>query len=412
MMPIEVKELLRNQAEQVHLHGDFASSAISGAHRVRARRAVTAAVAGVLAVAIPFGLTRQDAGPDRGAPATSSMATTPAEVPTRVAVKATARSGAPAGPTPVPYVQQGLLHLGGRAIRVSDPGRHVLFFGTLSNGGVVYQTAGPNPDLPNLDAGPVTFLDSTGRSIREHELVDADVDGLGDTVTGVDTSGVHVAFDVEGLLLGRFVTPDLVSPFPSGLASLVGERVAVSLVGGEPYLWLGDIDTGRSFALQDESGRMGGALQRDLYFGLAVHEGRSLVVQGKRTAGGYECKVLVDFRSGERLREWCDPERAPAGFSPAGDWMYGTYPNAQGVWVERADDGAPLLEVRSDTAAGDELAGALTPSPNGEAILVSVTAKDGTTVITSCALSSGKCTVLGDGRPGTGEVTLPMNLGR
>jgi hypothetical protein len=307
---------------------------------------------------------------------------------------------------PTPYVQEGLLRLGERTIRVSDPGRHVLFFGTLSSGGVVYQVAGPDENLPNLDAGPVTFLDSTGRPLGEDSLTEADLDGPGEIVTGVDASGDYVALDPNGQLLRQFATPELVAPFPTDLGELLGDHVAVNLVGVESYLFLGDIATGRSFLLRKESG---GSPHR----GQAVHEGRSLVIQGKWGIGtGVDCKVLLNYRTGDRLRDWCDRERAPRGFSPAGDWIFGSYESTPGVWVERTDDGAKILEIRAATAAGDELAGPVAPSPDGSALLVAVRAKDGTTVTTSCAVISGECTVVGDGTSTQGEITLPMNWGR
>lgn len=403
----EVKELLRDRAEQVHFYGDFAPAAISGARKVRTRRALTAAVGAALALAIPFGLVGQGSDGDRGTPATSpGVATATTKVSGPPAVTATARSGAPTAAMPTPYVQQGLLHLGGRTIRVSDPGSSILFFGTLSNGGVVYQVAGPDENLPNFDAGPVTFLDFAGRQLREDSLTEADLDGVGEIVTGVDASGDYVALDPNGRLLRQFAAPELVAPFPTGLGELLGDHVAVNLVGVESYLFLGDIAKDRSFVLRKESGG-------SPYRGLAVHEGRSLVIQGKWGVNtGVDCKVLLNYRSGERLRDWCDRERAPRGFSPAGDWIFGSYESTPGVWVERTDDGAKILEIRADTAAGDELAGAVAPSPDGSALLVSVNAKDGTTVTTSCAVATGECTVVGDGTSTQDEITLPMNWGR
>ena len=181
--PMEVRVLLLEQAEQLHVHGDFADAAITGARRIRTRRAVAAVVAGALAIALPFGLAFHGDGARRTDPARRDSTPRVAVTPAPAQLTALVRSGPPEGPMPIPYIQAGVLQLNGRRVTLpiarDDP---IRFFATLSNGGVVYQVAGPNPDAPDFEVGPVTFLDVNGHTVRRQELAQVDVNGLGDVV--------------------------------------------------------------------------------------------------------------------------------------------------------------------------------------------------------------------------------------
>jgi len=391
--PMEVRVLLLEQAEQVTIHGDYAPAAISGARRIRTRRIVTAAVAGALALAVPVGLAARDDGVKRGLPTQTvpairqSLTTAPA-----AHIVEIRPGGAPEGEIPLPYIQAGVLHLGGRQIPVAvGPKDSLKFMATLSNGGVVYQLAGPNPDLPDLDAGPVTFLGPDGQIVGKHDLTHVDITGAGDIVAGVEPSGARVAVGANGVVLGRFDTATPTAPLAPRLASSLGNHLAVQLIGPEPYLWLGDIATGHSFVLAENPAA-------SEYKSLAVHERGSLVVIGKWGINtGNECKMLINFRTGQHLRSWCDKERAPLGFFPNGEWMFGAYEHRPGLWVERADDGARLLDLEAGSADVAGMFGA--PTSDGASLLVAIITTDDNTVAASCQVTTGECHAVGDGKP-------------
>jgi hypothetical protein len=413
MIPTEVQQLLHERAGHVHVRGDFAETAIAGARRVRTRRAVTAATTAALAVAVSFGLVLRDVGQDRGNPAIrSSESTSRVVLPVPAVKTATARVGAPAGPMPLPYIQAGLLHLGGRTVSIPDlqDGRLQLF-AALSNGGVVFQVAGPDPATPSFDPGPLTFLDRDGRVVSQQTaLAQADTDGRGDRVTAVADSGELVAFDVTGTVLRRLAA---MGSFQSTAAAQeLGADLVANLAGDEePEIRVGSLDTGRS-AYLDASG----AKPEEGLAPLALHDDRTLLVEGvvesvQRADG---CKYLYNYLTGEQVRSWCDDTR-PIGFSPDGSWMYGEYWGRPGVWVARTDDGARLLEIRTDDATEERFIGEFAaPSPDGTALLVVVAAEDGQAVTSSCAIATGECRVLSDGlnAPVTGWLALPDNWGR
>jgi len=413
MMPNEVKLLLHERAGRVHVHGDFADTAIAGARRVRTRRAVTAAATAALAVAISFGLAMRDFGPNRGTPATpTSESTSRVALPAPPLKTATVRVGAPAGPMPLPYIQAGVLHLSGRTVRISTgQDDRLLLFGTLSNGGVVYRVAGPDPALPSLDAGPLTFLDRAGQVVTQQSgVAQTDVVGPGDRVTAIADSGELVVFDGGGKVVGRLES--MGASQSTSRAAELGPDLVANLAGHEdPTTRVGSLATGRSAYLAVTRGRADAGEAP-----LTLHDERALLVQGsvKPAAGGVSCKYLDNYLTGEPLRTWCDDTR-PIGFFPDGDWMYGLYWGRPGVWVARTDDGAPLLEIRTDGATQDRFTEELpAPSPDGTALLVVLAAEDGQTVTSSCAIATGACQVLSDRleAPGRGLLALPDNWGR
>lgn len=410
MIPTEVKQLLHERAGQVHVRGDFAETAIAGARRVRTRRAVTAATTAALAVAVSFGLVLRDVGQDRGNPAIrSSESTSRVVLPVPAVKTATARVGAPAGPMPLPYIQAGLLHLSGRTFSIPDlqDGR-LWLFATLSNGGVVFQVAGPDPATPSFDAGPLTFLDRDGRVVSQQTaLAQADTDGRGDRVTAMADSGEFVVFDVTGTVLRRLAP--MGDWQATGAAEELGDDLVANLAGHEdPTTRVGSLDTGRTAYI----GLSGNRTATSEVSYLTLHDERTLLVEGTR--GGEGCKYLADYRTGKDVRSWCDDTR-PIGFSPDGTWMYGEYWGRPGVWVARTDDGARLLEIQTDDATQERFIGEFAaPSPDGTALLVVVAAEDGQAVTSSCAIATGECRVLSDGpnAPVTGWLALPDNWGR
>ncbi|HKX69350.1 MAG TPA: hypothetical protein VJN29_19210 [Intrasporangium sp.] len=406
MDPTELRQLLHDRAQQVKVHGDFAPAAIAGARRVHAQRAVTAGVAAVLAVAIPFAISSRDPGQSPDRPATNTATLAPAPTP----VTAVARVGPPLGPMPLPYIQAGLLHLGGRTVSIPDlRDRRLLLFATLRGGGVVYQVAGPDPALPTLDTGPLTFLDPDGQVVRQQPSVaQADADGRGDRVTAVAESGEFVVFDVNGAVLRRMAAMGAFQA--TSRAAELGPDLVANLAGIDNRV--GSLSTGRSAYIATGVGRTSTGEGDPL----TLHDERTLIVDGivEPTRGGTGCKYLSNYLTGEQVRSWCDDTR-PIGFSPDGAWMYGEYRGRPGWWVERTDDGARLLEIETDEATGDRFSGEFAaPSPDGSALLVVVAAEDGQTVTTSCAIATGSCEVVSDGldAPSRGLLSLPDNYGR
>jgi hypothetical protein len=407
MDPAEVRQLLHHRAQQVQVHGDFSNAAITGARHVRTRRAVTATVAAALAVALPIGLASLDRGVDRGGPATSTVTVKPAPT----VVEAVARVAPAEGAMAVPYIQAGLLHLNGRTFRVPvEEKRQLRLFATLSNGGVAYQGSGPDPAAPGLDTGPLTFLDRNGVVVAQHpDMAQADADGPGDRVTAVAASGEFVVFDVNGSVLRRLAS---LGDFQStSHAEELGEDLVANLAGHEdPATRIGSLATGRS-AYIDIS--VVGADARAQ--ALTLHDGRTLYLQGPPDATkGEACKHLTNYLNGKPVRSWCD-DRLPIGFSPDGAWMYGKYYSGPGVWVERTDDGARLLEIRTDDATQDRFTAEYpAPSPDGSALLVVLADQNEETVVSSCTITTGECRVLSDKveAPVRGWLHLPDNLGR
>lgn len=414
MIPTDVKALLQERAGHVHVHGDFAEAAVAGARRVRTRRAVTAAVTTAVAIAIPLGFALKDLGPEGDGPSALSPNGTSRAAPTAPAPKtATARVEGPSGPIPVPYLQAGILHLGERTFQVPiGPDDRLRLFATLSNGGIVYQVAGPDPALPSIGTGPLTFLDRDGRVVRQQEgVAQADTDGSGDRVTGIADSGELVVFDATGTVLRR-LAPMGAFQGTSAAAELGGDLVA-NLAGEEdPAIRVGSLVTGRSAYVDVAPGQTGGADA----IPLTLHDDRTLTVDGvvepTKPDGG--CKYLSNYLTGEAVRSWCDDTR-PIGFSPDGTWMYGEYRGRPGVWVARTDDGVRLLEIRTDDATQDRFTGEYAaPSPDGTALLVVVAAENGPTVASSCVIATGECRVVADDRsaPVAGWLALPDNWGR
>lgn len=396
MMPTEVRELLHNRAEQVHLHGDFAQAAILGARMVRRRRAITAVVAGALAIVLPLAWASRDSGVNRGTPATRTVTLDQAPAP----LMAVARIGPPEGSLSLPYIQAGILHLNGRAIRL--PGGAVdgyQLFRSLSNGGVVYQ--GPlSSQTPPYETAPVNFLDREGRLVTAHELWQADTSNAGDAVFGVDASGYHVVFDVDGRLIRRFASSSWVEG--RGAGSQLGGDLVASSSRETQQLWVGSLATGRS-----ATAVLPGAV-------LATHDGRSLLVHRDHDRASGPCWRLVNYLTGQSLRSWCG-DQLPIGFSPSGEWMYGLYfTGPPGFWVDRTDDGARLLDIVADSGTRVAFSPDLpVPTTDDSALLVVVTAENGRSGITSCSIADGRCTVLTDGLkpPADGPVTLPGNWG-
>lgn len=417
MIDTKVRDLLHDRAGHLQVVGDFAEVAIAGAQRVRRRRTLTAAAAATLAVAVPFGMASWDLGWDRESSVTrASESPSPAVVtlPAPTVKTATARVNTPAGPMPLPYIQASLLHLGGRTVSLPvGQDDQLRLFATLSNGGVVYQLAGPNPAAPDLDAGPLMFLDQEGQVVtQQHGVAQADVVGLGDRVTGVAESGEFVVFDATGAVLRRLSS--LGAFQATSRAAELGPDLVANLAGDEePTTRVGSLATGRSAYIDASEGRMGAQGEERP---LTLHDDRTLLVDGMAQPSQDKngCKYLYNYGTGEQVRSWCD-DTHPIGFSPDGTWMYGEYRGRPGVWVARTDDGARLLEIRTDDATQDRFTGEYAaPSPDGTALLVVVAAQDGRTVSSSCAIATGACQVVSDGldAPTTGWLALPDNWGR
>lgn len=409
MDPREVKVLLLDRAERVHVHGDFTASAVSGARRVRTRRLALGTVAAALAVAVPFGVALRGSVAEHANPAASSPRVSATALPAPTLITAVVHGGAPDAPMPLPYVQAGQLHLNGTTVPLKlGPDARLLMFATLSTGGVAYQAAGPDPAAPEFDAGPLTFLDARGQLIAQYDVLHTDTDGPGNVVVGVEPDGERLVLDASGNLIRRLAPVE--EPTVKQVASLGGDLVA-GLAGVETGLWVGSLTTGRSALV---AGWYRVADVRHWAIGLALHEGRSLVVQGlfHPTSRDFRCKVLVNYVTGEELRSWCD-DRHPLGFSPDGTWMYGEYLNSANVWVERTDDGGRLLEIRAE--AGTTFAGEFpAPTADGTELVVVMTEADGRTVPVSCTVLTGQCRVVSDGLddPSTERLSLPDNWGR
>ncbi|EWT02746.1 hypothetical protein N865_04220 [Intrasporangium oryzae NRRL B-24470] len=335
MNDLELRAALREEADHVHVTGDFAGRAIALDRRRGRQRIVAgaAAAAAVVAVAIPVLWSAGGGGPTPMPAGPTSQASTASPEPTRAGPPPTYRSanrplvnavpklGPATGVPEVAYAVDGVLHDGDRSVRLPIASGYAVV-SRLAGGGVLVQGQwGP-------DTRPYV------------------VDGSGMVLTTLPAGSVAVA-SRDGARIA-WTSGDAVVHVMDASGAELARRAGV----GTPRVVAG----GRVYALpQDGSGTVEwdsatGAVRRldGTVRDVDASGRRALVLTQSGLAGPDVCYALLDLGPAAPTTVWtaCGGF-APLSFSPKGTFILGTYTldgaGPAGLAIARADDARVVL---------------------------------------------------------------------